>query len=115
MRQLGPAGLALIVLCISVAGGTSGAGCSILLDSSANPYKCVTDDDYVRFPSAACDDVKKECVPRLPMFDAGMVDTGGAGGTSGLTCELSFDNKARINVTGPDGGLRPLPPQDGGP
>lgn len=114
MRQLGPAGLALIGLCISVGGGV---GCSILLDSSANPYKCVTDDDCARFPNAACDAIKKECVPRLPIFDAGAVDTGGAGGTSGLTCELTFDNRARLNSAGPDGGLRPLPtpPQDGGP
>ena len=44
--------MALIVLCISVGGG---AGCSILLDSSANPYKCVTDDDCSRFPDAVCD------------------------------------------------------------
>jgi len=112
MRQLGPAGLALIVLCISVGGG---AGCSILLDSSANPYKCVTDDDCSRFPDAVCDAIKKVCVPRLPIVDSGAVDTGGAGGTSGLTCEVSFDNAARINLTGPDGGLRPLPPVDGGP
>jgi hypothetical protein len=110
MRQLGPTGLALIVLCISMAGG---AGCSILLDSSANPYKCQNDDDCGRFPSAVCDDIKKECVPRLPIVDSGTVDTG-AGGTSGLTCELSFDNQARINLMGPDGGLRPLPPVDGG-
>ena len=33
----------------------------------------------------------------------------GRGGTSGgLTCELAFDNQARINLSGPDGGLRPL-------
>ena len=102
MRQLGPVALVLIVLSIS-------AGCTLLLDTSSSPYKCETDDDCVRLPNAACDDVKKQCVPRLPFVDGGAPSDTGAGGTGGLSCELFFDNRVRINVTGPDGGLRPLP------
>lgn len=110
MRQLGPAGWVLIALGISVGGGI---GCTLLLDASADPYKCVNDIDCAVFPDAVCDSVKRECVPRLPFAEGGVPDTG-AGGTSGLTCELSFDNNARLNLRGADGGLRPLPP-DGGP
>ncbi len=107
MRQLGPVALVLIVLSISAGGGV---GCTLLLDTTSNPYKCETDDDCVRLPNAACDDAKKQCVPRLPFVDAAAGSDTGAGGTSGgLSCELSFDNRVRINVSGPDGGLRPLP------
>jgi hypothetical protein len=123
MRQLGSAvlspgpalaGLALIALGLSSAGG---AGCTLLLDTNgATPSsKCETDDDCAKFPNAACDDIKKHCVPRLPPVDSGVVAPTGTGGGSGLTCELSFDNKTRIFQTGLDGGLRPLPPPDAGP
>jgi hypothetical protein len=110
MRQLGPAGLVLIALGIAVGGGV--VGCTLLLDASADPFKCANDIDCARFPDAVCDSVRRQCVPRLPYADGGAPDTG-AGGTSGLTCELTFDNDARLNSRGPDGGLRPLP--DGGP
>jgi hypothetical protein len=107
MRQLGPAALVLIVLCISMGGG---AGCTLLLDTSANPTtRCETDGDCARFANAACDDARKQCVPRLPYVDSGAPDTGAGGTSGGLTCELAFDNAARINLSGPDGGLRPLP------
>jgi hypothetical protein len=119
MRQLGAvlrpgpalAGVALMFLGISIGGM---AGCTLLLDTTANPYKCSTDDDCKHFPNAACDNARKQCVPRLPNAsgDSGPPDDG-AGGTSGLTCELTFDNKARLSQTAPDGGLRPLP--DGAP
>jgi len=79
-----------------------------LLDANADPYKCSTNADCERFPNAVCDSARKQCVPRLPFVDGGPPD-GGAGGTSGLTCELSFDNAVRIYAPGPDGGLRPLP------
>ena len=108
MRQLGPAALVLIALGISMGGG---AGCTLLLDTSTNPTtRCETDGDCARFPNAACDDARKQCVPRLPYVDSGAPPDTGAGGTSGgLTCELAFDNQAPINLSGPDGGLRPLP------
>ena len=123
MRQLGLAvfspgpalaGLALIALGLSGAGG---AGCTLLLDTNgvAPSSKCETDDDCAKFSNAACDDIKKHCVPRLPLVDAGVVAPTGTAGTSGLTCELSFDNKARIFQSGPDGGLRALPLPDAGP
>jgi len=115
MRQLGSvlrpgpslAGLALIVLIGGVSVG-GGAGCTLLLDTSSNPYRCSTDGDCARFPNAVCDNARKECVPRLPYPDSGMPDSG-AGGTSGLTCEVTFDNGLRLTQVGPDGGLRPLP------
>ena len=106
MRQLGPAVLVLIALGISMGGG---AGCTLLLDTSSSPNKCETDNDCARFPNAACDDARKQCVPRLPYVDSGAPDTGAGGTSGGLTCELTFDNQARINLSGPDGGLRPLP------
>jgi hypothetical protein len=113
MRQLGTAlrpgpalaGLALLILGVSVGGGT---GCTLLLDTSGNAYKCSSDSDCTHFPNAVCDSARKQCVPRLPYVDSGVLDTG-AGGTSGLTCEQSFDNGQRLTMTGPDGGLRPLP------
>ena len=105
MRQLGPAVLVLIALGISMGGGV---GCTLLLDTSGNPTRCETDDDCARFPNAACDDAKKQCVPRLPYVDSGAADRGVGGTSGGLTCEQTFDNQARINLSGPDGGLRPL-------
>jgi hypothetical protein len=99
------AALALLLFGVSLAGAPA---CTLLLDTSGTPSKCETDGDCIRFPNAACDGIKKECVPRQPYTDGGTLDAG-AGGTSGLTCELSFDNKARIHLSGPDGGLRPLP------
>lgn len=110
MRQLGPAVLVLIVLSASAGGGV---GCTLLLDTSTNPHRCETDDDCAIFPNAACDDAKKQCVPRLPYVDSGAPDMGTGGTSGGLTCEQTFDNQARLNFVGPDGGLRPLP--DGGP
>jgi hypothetical protein len=104
-------GLAVAALALSAAGG---GGCTLLLDTSANPQKCSNDGDCARFPNAACDDARKICVPKLPYANdagMGMPDTG-AGGTA--ACELAFDNAARINAFGPDGGLRPLPDPDGG-
>jgi hypothetical protein len=106
MRQLGPAVLVLTVLGIAAVDGT---GCTLLLDTSASPHKCETDDDCARLPNAACDDARKQCVPRLPFVDSGAPDTGAGGTSGGLACELSFDNRVRINASGPDGGLRPLP------
>jgi len=89
-----------------------GIGCTLLLDTTSNPQKCNNDADCARFPNAVCDNARKTCVPRQPYVDSGMpLDTGVDGG--GATCSLSFDNSIRIPVTGPDGGLRPLP--DGGP
>jgi hypothetical protein len=106
MRQLGPAVLVLIALAVSTGGGV---GCTLLLDTSSNPHKCATDDDCALLPNAVCDDARKTCVPRLPYVDSGAPDTGAGGTSGGLTCEQSFDNKARISFPGPDGGLRPLP------
>jgi hypothetical protein len=108
------AGLALIILTLGASVG-GGSGCTLLLDTSGNPYKCGNDNDCARFPNAVCDSARKQCVPRLPYADSGVpVDTG-AGGTSGLTCEVTFDNALRLTAVGPDGGLRPLPTdQDGG-
>ena len=100
-------GAAAIVFAIAMIGmSATGAGCSVLLAPGDNPQKCRTDADCARFPNAACDGVRKLCVPRLPY--AG--DSGAPLGTGGsLACELSFDNAARITMPGPDGGLRPLP------
>jgi hypothetical protein len=100
-----PPGWALLALGLAAGGGL---GCTLLLDADANPYKCSTSADCNRFPNAVCDDARKQCVPRLPFLDGGTLDTG-SGGTSGLTCEVSFDNALRIHGPGPDGGLRPLP------
>jgi hypothetical protein len=97
------AGVVLAIVGVATAGG----GCTLLLETDADPYRCGNDQDCARFPDAACDSVKKQCVPRLPAigWDAGPpADTGG-----GLACELSFDNSIRIPLSGPDGGLRPLP------
>jgi hypothetical protein len=87
------------------------AACTLLLDTDANPQTCKIDADCARFPNAACDNARRVCVPRLPsvVMDGGVpldgsVDTGG-----GLVCQAAFDNAARITMTGPDGGLRPLP------
>jgi hypothetical protein len=106
MRELAR-GLALAV----VFAGASG-GCTLLLDTDANPHSCNVEADCARLPNAVCDNARRICVPRLPAagddggapMDAGVDDTGG-----GLMCELAFDNAARITMTGPDGGLRPLP------
>jgi hypothetical protein len=113
MRQLGtvlrpgPALVGLGLLIVGVwAGG--GAGCTLLLDTGASPYKCSSDADCARFPNAVCDSARRECVPRLPYADGGPPDTG-AGGTSGLTCQMTFDNGTRLHQSGPDGGLVPLP------
>jgi hypothetical protein len=93
----------------------SGGGCTVLLDTSANPQKCSNDGDCARFANAACDNAHKICVPKLPYAnDAGMMETGGGGTGGTAACELSFDNATRINAFGPDGGLRPLPDPDGG-
>jgi hypothetical protein len=117
MRQLGKpsrpacvlAGVALLVSGV-VAGG--GIGCSLMLDTDVDPYRCRNDQDCSRYPNAACDSIRKECVPRLPGLggDSGAQTDAGAGNDAGgLACELSFDNSIRIPLTGPDGGLRPLP------
>ncbi len=119
MRQLGTffrparvlAGVALLLSGVFAGGAV---GCSLMLDTDVNPYRCVRDADCVRYPNAVCDTVRKECVPRLPsqVVDGGApMDTGGGGGddASALTCELTFDNRARIPSGGPDGGLLPLP------
>jgi hypothetical protein len=97
-------GVVAAALGLSVAGGV---GCTLLLDTSNNPQKCSTDADCARFPNAACDNARRQCVPKLPYgSDAGTSETG-AGGAG--ACELWFDNSARIAGNGPDGGLRPLP------
>ena len=95
----------VVALAATLASVAGELGCSLLLDSNANPYKCQIDSDCERLPNAVCDSVKKECVPRLPnvVTDSG---TDGPG-----TCQASFDN-GRVILDGPDGGLRPLP---GGP
>jgi hypothetical protein len=101
-------GRALAALALVVAAASSGgAGCSLLLDTDASLPTCNSDADCARFPNAACDSARRICVPRLPSA----IGDGGAGSdTAGpLTCELSFDNQARIALPGPDGGLRPLP------
>lgn len=100
--------VALAILGVFAGGG---AGCSVLLETNTNPYKCTTDADCLRHASnAACDTSRKLCVARLPPFtpDAGVPD-GGNGGSGGLSCSLSFDNRLRVPLDGPDGGLRPLP------
>jgi hypothetical protein len=114
MREVSRAGRVRVALTAAVAVvglyTASGAGCTLLLDTSANPHKCSTDADCARFPNAACDNARKVCVPKLPyVSDAGTLETGAGGTGGGPACELSFDNNARIGVTGPDGGLRPLP------
>jgi hypothetical protein len=96
----------------AAAGG--GAGCSLLLDYESNPYKCVIDSDCARYTNAVCDSARKVCVPRFPnaITDAGAADASDGGrdeGPGALTCELAFDNSARLTLVGPDGGLRPLP------
>jgi hypothetical protein len=112
MREVSRAGRARVALTTAAVCLTAaiGAGCTLLLDTSANPQKCSNDADCARFPNAACDDARKVCVPKLPyLTDGGATDTG-AGGTGGApACQLSFDNASRINGVGPDGGLRPLP------
>jgi hypothetical protein len=112
MRELGAmsrprralAALVLAVWGLSAAGTT---GCSLVLDTDTNPYQCSTDQDCTRYPDAACDSVRKMCVPRLPPIGS----DGGAppDGPGALTCELSFDNNLRVLGRGPDGGLLPLP------
>jgi hypothetical protein len=96
--------LAALGLC---AGG--GAACSVLLETDTNPNKCNTDADCAGLPNAVCDNSRRHCVTRLPPLgsDGGAPD--GSGGTSGLTCQVSFDNRTRVPLDGPDGGLRPLP------
>ena len=98
------AALLFAVWGLSAAGTT---GCSVLLDTDMNPYSCSTDQDCTRYPDAACDSVRKMCVPRLPTVSS----DGGAppDGPGALTCELSFDNNLRVLGRGPDGGLLPLP------
>ena len=103
---------ALFIILLLAAGG---AGCSLLLDYESDPYRCVIDSDCARFTSAACDTVRKQCVPRFPsgQSDAGLGGDTGDGarddGPGALSCEMSFNNAARLMLTGADGGLRPLP------
>jgi hypothetical protein len=99
------------VLLVALALAGSGAACSLILDADANPQRCSKEADCARFPDAVCDNARRVCVPRLPrvMMDAGSQNDAVADGGGGLTCELSFDNQARIALPGPDGGLRPLP------
>lgn len=101
------AGLALVGT-LAVLGD---AACSLVLETDTNPYKCSGNADCAHLPNAACDSARRICVPRLPNADpdAGTPPDTGAGGTGGLTCELTFDNDTRILAPGPDGGLRPLP------
>ena len=104
--------LAGVVLLVSGVFAGGGIGCSLMLDTDANPYRCHNDQDCARYPNAACDSIRKECVPRLPGLgtDSGaQTDAGGGNDAGGLACELSFDNSLRIPLSGPDGGLRPLP------
>ena len=112
MRELGAIsrpGRALTALVFAVWGvlATGATGCSLVLDTDTNPYSCSNDQDCTRYPNAACDSVRKQCVPRLPPVGS----DGGAppDGPSALTCELSFDNNLRVLGRGPDGGLLPLP------
>ena len=99
-------GRALTALVFAV-WGFAVAGCSLVLDTDANPYKCNNDQDCARYPNAACDNVRRLCVPRLPtvVSDAGAPPDG----PGALTCELGFDNSRRVTLGGPDGGLLPLP------
>jgi hypothetical protein len=119
MREVSRAGRARVALTAAVAAvcltAALGAGCTLLLDTTANPHKCTTDDDCTRFPNAACDNARKVCVPKLPyLVDSGVMDTGAGGTGGGPACELAFDNAGRLNGVGPDGGLRPLPQGDAG-
>jgi hypothetical protein len=109
MQQTGVVFAVALVVLGAFAG--SGTGCSVLLETDTNPYKCTTSADCAGHPDAVCDTSRKQCVQRLPPFspDAGVPDGGGSGGTSGLTCQLAFDNRTRLPLDGPDGGLRPLP------
>lgn len=108
-----------LAIAAAFAGGVATAGCSIVLET--DPRNCRTDADCARHANAACDSARRICVVRQPTSDG--LDAGGdadaaSGGDAGsdgredggaLTCELSFDNRVRIRVKGPDGGLRPLP------
>jgi len=121
MRQLGLfsrprrvlAGLALagtVAGTITLFGlSIGGAGCSLLLETDIKPHKCTTDDDCASLPSAACDNARKECVPKLPVggVDGGQPDADA--GPIAPACEIAFDNSTRVMFIGPDGGLRPLP------
>jgi hypothetical protein len=99
------AGLGLAIAVAAFGIWLSGpAGCSLLLDANADPYKCKVDADCARYPNAVCDTSKKECVPRFP----NVVTDSGAPETPVAACQLSFDN-SRVKMDGPDGGLRPLP------
>ena len=101
MRQTGVVlAVALAILGVVAGGGTA---CTVLLETDTNPYKCVVDAECTRYESnAVCDTARKQCVTRLPGPGAGGAD-------GGLTCQLSFDNRSRLPLDGPDGGLRPLP------
>lgn len=112
MRKLGAIsrpGRALTALAFAVWGlfVAGGAGCSLLLDTDSNPYMCNTDQDCARYPNAACDNARRQCVPRLP--SAGSDAGAPPDGPGALTCQLTFDNSRRVGLVGPDGGLLPLP------
>jgi len=113
MQHTGVVSALAITLAIVVGGFSGGAaGCSVLLETDTNPYKCTTDADCLRYASnAACDTARRQCVARLPPSTPDAAGTGGdgSGGTGGLSCSLSFDNRLRVPLDGPDGGLRPLP------
>jgi hypothetical protein len=119
MQQAGwmstPRGLRAAKLVFAVALGAAalsvggGGGCTVLLETDTNPYKCKVDADCTKYSSnAVCDNARRQCVPRLPfvVMDAGPPPDASDGGGS-FTCELSFDNR-RVPLE-PDGGLRPLP------
>ena len=113
-RVLGGLVAAAGVIAVMALAASGGGGCTLLLDTSGNPQKCSNDADCARFPDAACDNARKQCVPKLPYVttDSGAPADGGGGGAGGApACDLSFDNRSRL-PGGPDGGLRPLP---GGP
>jgi len=107
--------VAFALLGVWAAGGTA---CTRLLATDIQKYKCNTDADCAGLPDAVCDNAHRECIKRLPFAnnnDADASTDGGAddGGAdaSGGACELSFDNKTRLPLNGPDGGLRPLEEQ----
>ena len=110
MRQTGVVfAVALAILGVFAGGGT---GCTVLLETDTNPYKCMIDADCTRYPAMRCATPRASSAWRACPVPARAGPTGGAGGTGGtggLTCQLSFDNRSRVPLDGPDGGLRPLP------
>jgi len=65
-RVLGGLVAAAGVIAVMALAAAGGGGCTLLLDTSGNPQKCSNDADCARFPDAACDNARKQCVPKLP-------------------------------------------------